>query len=112
MSTRFADHLLVGIADDRPVATAVPVGTLYSSTDEGVVYQSDGTDWANWGLIVPAAGVAVDGDILTLDTGLPVWAAGAGGAGTDTIYDAKGDLVVATAADTAARLPVGANGEI
>ena len=30
MSTRFIDHLLVGIIADRPAATAVPAGTLYS----------------------------------------------------------------------------------
>ena len=29
-----------------------------------------------------------------------------------TLFDAKGDLLVATAADTAARLPVGANGQV
>lgn len=33
-------------------------------------------------------------------------------AGTDTIYDAKGDLVGGTGADTAARLAVGANGKV
>jgi hypothetical protein len=37
--------------------------------------------------------------------------AGAGVAG-DTIFDAKGDLVAASAADTAARLPVGSNNQV
>jgi len=42
-------------------------------------------------------------------------ASGGGGGGsvaTDTIFDAKGDLPVGTAADTAAKLTVGANGTI
>ena len=88
MSTRFIDHLQVGVIADRPAATAVPAGTLYSSTDEGLIYQSDGTNWD---------------DYATL---------GGGGAAADTIFDAKGDLVVGTAADTAARLAVGTNGQI
>lgn len=113
MTTRFADHLLVGVIADRPVATAVPVGTLYAATDEGIVYQSDGADWANWVLVVPALDGTADGDVLTVDSGLPAWAAAAAGsAATDTIYDAKGDIVAASAADTAARLAVGSNGQI
>lgn len=35
-----------------------------------------------------------------------------GGVATDTIWDAKGDLAVATGADAASRLPVGSNGQI
>ena len=35
MSTRFIDHLLVGVIGDRPAATAVPAGTLYSSPTKG-----------------------------------------------------------------------------
>lgn len=38
--------------------------------------------------------------------------AGGGGGIPATIFDAKGDLIAATAADTAARLPVGTNGQI
>jgi hypothetical protein len=34
------------------------------------------------------------------------------GVAADTIWDAKGDLAVASAADTAARLPAGTNGQI
>ena len=48
MATRFADHLLTGVIGDRPAATAVPAGTLYASTDESMIYQSDGTDWDDW----------------------------------------------------------------
>lgn len=37
---------------------------------------------------------------------------GSGDVATDAIWDAKGDLAVATAANTAARLPVGTNGQV
>src|SRR5262245_39265547 len=37
---------------------------------------------------------------------------GGGGVATDPVFDAKGDLVAASAADTAARLPVGSNGQV
>lgn len=40
------------------------------------------------------------------------WATPAGGVSTDPIFDAKGDLVVGTAADTASRLGVGADGQV
>jgi hypothetical protein len=40
-----------------------------------------------------------------------VWSADAQGIPA-TIFDAKGDLIAASAADTAARLPVGTNGEV
>ena len=74
MSTRFIDHLLVGVIADRPAATAVPAGTLYSSTDKGMVYQSDGTNWD---------------DCATL---------GATETLPGTLIDAKGDLIAASAA--------------
>jgi hypothetical protein len=45
---RFPEHLLVGEEADRPDAAAVPAGALYSATDTGIVYQSDGSTWAAW----------------------------------------------------------------
>jgi len=45
---RFPDHLLAGLIADQPNAASVPAGTLYSASDEGVVYQSDGTTWTEW----------------------------------------------------------------
>jgi hypothetical protein len=46
--SRFADHLQVGDHASRPVATAVAVGTLYSCTDHGLIYQSDGATWSTY----------------------------------------------------------------
>lgn len=61
------------------------------------------------GLVPPATGGGTT-NFLRADG---AWAAPAGGGGgsvaTDTIFDAKGDLAIGTGADTAARLPVGAN---
>lgn len=49
MGSRFADHILpAGLTVDRPLATDVPVGTLYPSTDDSIIYQSDGAAWSTW----------------------------------------------------------------
>jgi hypothetical protein len=87
-TTRFADHILTGTTAARPAASAVPVGTLYSSSSDGTVYQSSGSAWGTWLAAAPAAGIPVG------------------------IVDAKGDLIAATAADTVARLPAGANSKV
>jgi hypothetical protein len=87
-TTRFADHLLTGVHGSRPAANAVPVGTLYSCTTHSLVYQSDGSSWTTWATL----------------TGT--------GTAADTIWDTKGDLAVATAADTASKLAAGTNGYV
>lgn len=58
-----------------------------------------------------------DSQVLTIDptTHLIVWAtpaASSGDVATDTIWDAKGDLAGGTGPNTAARLPVGTNGQV
>lgn len=88
MATRFADHLLDGDHASRPAATAVPEGTLYACTDHGLIYQSDGATWSTWATL------------------------GSTGAISAGLLDAKGDLIAASAADTAARLAVGTNGQV
>jgi hypothetical protein len=98
----------------------------------GKILSSDGTD-VSWGngpmttqddlIIGGASGVpsrlakGTDGQVLTVDptTHHLVWAtpsAGSGDVATDTIWDAKGDLAGGTGANTAARLPVGSNGQV
>jgi hypothetical protein len=66
---------------------------------------------------VPAGGTT--GQVLEKASGTDYdtdWVTPTGGGGgdvaTDTIWDAKGDLALGTGADTAARLPVGSNGQI
>lgn len=71
----------------RPAASAVGTGALYSCTDHNLIYQTDGSSWATWATLT--------------GTGI-----------SETLLDAKGDLVVASAADTAARLAVGTNGYV
>lgn len=61
--------------------------------------------------------VGTNGQVLSADsaevTGLKWIAAAAGGAvATDAIWDAKGDLAAATAADTATKLAVGTNNQV
>lgn len=87
MATRFADHLLKGTHASRPAATTVPAGTLYSCTDHSLVYQSDGATWSTYATLGTAGGIAA------------------------TLLDAKGDLIAASAADTAAKLTAGTNGQ-
>lgn len=60
MATTFADHLLgPDTHANRPTATAVPSGTLYSCTDHSIVYQSDGSTWSDWGTLGEASSVLV-----------------------------------------------------
>jgi hypothetical protein len=84
---KWSDHVLgPDTHANRPSASAVPVGTLYSCTDHVKIYRSDGA--STWSDYADIGG-----------TGIP-----------ESILDAKGDLIVASAADTAAKLTAGANG--
>jgi hypothetical protein len=75
-----------GVAASRPAAGVA--GRLYFSTDTEVLERDNGTTWD---------------DV----------SAGGGGTGiAETLIDAKGDLIVGSAADTAARLAVGTNGYV
>lgn len=85
---KLEDVIRRGTNAARPAATAVPVGTLYYDTTNSSLARSNGTAWES----VEGTGAAET---------LPV-----------TIIDAKGDLIAGTAADTAARVTVGADGQV
>src|SRR3954447_18483689 len=90
MTTTFVGHFLgPDVHASRPAASSVPEGTMYVCTTHTKIER-----------VVSAAWV----DYATLGSGLTV--------ATDTIYDAKGDIVAASGADAAARLPVGTNGQV
>jgi hypothetical protein len=46
--TSFAGHILSGTTAARPAASSVPVGTIYASSTDGVIYQSSGSAWGTW----------------------------------------------------------------
>ena len=66
MSGRLQDVILRGTRGAQPVATAVPAGTLYFVTDEGVTERSDASAWASYS----GAGVAGGATILVSTTTL------------------------------------------
>ena len=66
--------LQYGTHANRPLATAMAVGGLYSCTTHNLIYVSDGTTWANWGNIgitgTPSAlNYIIDGGGSTITTG-------------------------------------------
>lgn len=83
-------HLGIDTHANRPAANTVPDGSIYSCSTHGLIYKSNysGNSWSTWATL---------GGTETLAA---------------TIVDAKGDLIAASAADTPARLPVGANDTI
>lgn len=89
MTTRVIDlHLGPDTHANLPAAASTPKGALYTCTTHGLIYRNDGASWSTWATLGTAAAIAA------------------------ALLDAKGDLIVASAADTAARLAVGANGQV
>jgi hypothetical protein len=92
-ATTFIGHFLgPDTHTNRPAATGLPNGTLYVCTTHSKIERVVAGAWV---------------DYATL--GVP---AGTGVVATDPIWDTKGDLAVASGADTAAKLPVGTNGQV
>lgn len=126
-------------ADDTGFVTAAAINAshnvpLVAPSTLGNLMTSNGTDWISSAPPVSVS-VTTKGDIQTYSTvpdRLPVgtngyvlsanaststgleWisAPSGGSVATDAIWDAKGDLVVGTGANTAVRLPVGTNGYV
>ena len=77
---------------------ATAIETLGDSIDASLVDLKGGTTGQ---VLAKASGTDMDFSWVTDATGIPA-----------TIFDAKGDIIVATAADTASRLAVGTNGQV
>jgi hypothetical protein len=87
-STTFAGHFLgPDTHSNRPSVTGLPNGTQYFCTTHNKVERVVSGAWADYFAV--GAGVAAD-----------------------TIFDAKGDIIAGSGADTAARLPVGTDGQV
>jgi hypothetical protein len=90
-ATTFIGHFLgPDTHSNRPAASGLPNGTLYVCTTHSKIERVVSGAWADY---FSFAGTYT-------------------GVTTDPVFDAKGDLLVASAADTATRLPVGANDQI
>jgi hypothetical protein len=142
-ATTFIGHFLgPDVHASRPAAAGLPDGTLYVCTTHAKIERIVTGAWVDYANLAGTyAGVATDtifnakGDLIAAsaaDTAarLPVgtngqvlqadsaqtlgvkWATPAPGVTADTIWDVKGDLAVASAADTAARLAVGTDGQV
>jgi hypothetical protein len=100
-------HLGIDTHANRPAANAVPDGSQYSCSDHGLIYKSNfaGNSWATWATLGITSVAGGDHGTLTglSDDDHPQYL-------LESLLDAKGDLIGATAADTPARVPVGANG--
>ena len=77
---------------------AVAIETLGDSIDASLVDLKGGTTGQ---VLAKASNTDMDFSWVTDATGIPA-----------TIFDAKGDIIAATAADTASRLAVGTNGQV
>lgn len=75
---------LTGNHAGRP-SSDIGVGALYACSTHGLIYQWDGASWSTWATL-----------------------GGSGAIGSDSFWDAAGDLAVGSGSDTAARLAIGA----
>jgi len=95
---------------DPSAATPQPLGTASAGTSDDYsrgdhIHAAPAlNDLSNVSAATPS-----DNDVLVFDTATSTWVAEAAAASgiAETLLDAKGDLIVASAADTAARLAVG-----
>jgi hypothetical protein len=142
-ATTFIGHFLgPNVHASRPAAAGLPDGTMYVCTTHSKIERVVSGAWVDYatlgstyagvasdtifdakGDLVAASGadaaakltVGSNGQVLTADSAQTLgikWAAAAGGMVADTIWDAKGDLAVGSAADTGGRLAVGSNGQV
>lgn len=106
--------LFNGYSSVRVVGAVTRGDYLYSSTTPGYATSSaSGSSPGCFGRALTSA----SGSLVSAVIYHPLQSAGGGGGGsgnvaTDIIWDAKGDLAAGTGANAAARLPVGANGQV
>lgn len=63
----FSSLIQRGLRSAQPAASAVSTGTLYCSSDDGLIERSDGSSWSAFGPITRFAEVSLSsGDILAL----------------------------------------------
>ena len=109
--------------DLAPVATSGDYDDLTGKPTLGTAAATAATDYATAAqgakadTAVQVTGTPDDGDLVSWDDAAQEWvpipAGSIGGAIPESVVDAKGDLILGTAADTVARLPVGAtNGHV
>jgi hypothetical protein len=92
-ATTFIGHFLgPDTHSNRPAASGLPNGTLYVCTTHQKIERVVSGAWVDYATLGVGAGSAI--------------------VATDPIWDTKGDIVAATAADIATKLPVGTNGQV
>lgn len=93
-ATTFIGHFLgPDTHANRPAVTGLPNGTIYVCTTHQKLERVVSGAWADYASLgIPAAGTGI--------------------VATDPIWDGKGDLAAGTGADTAAKLTVGADGQV
>jgi hypothetical protein len=110
------------VPSGAPTPTEIPFA-IDSTEATGELYFWDGDAWLQTGggasalddLTDVSAASPTDGDVLQWNASGSAWISTAFASGSgiaETLLDAKGDLIVASAADTAARLAVGTNGYV
>lgn len=97
---RILDTLTAEHNDDGTHKETALDSMIAGTEAQGDIIYHNGTIWTR----LPRG---TDGNILTQASSVPSWAAPAGLA-TDTLWDAAGDLVQGTGANTAAKLTIGA----
>lgn len=99
--------IITGSADNTPAKTTVGANDTILMADSAA---GGGVKWVASAAPAAVGTAAVEGTADTYTRGDHVHAHEAAHVAHDTIWDTKGDIVAATAADTATKLAVGANG--
>jgi hypothetical protein len=115
MAATVAGILLHGTHAARPAASAPPVGSVYSCSDHGLVYVTDGASWTTWATLGSTVTFGGTGDMPASNPG-DAEAAGASGKVSDAghvhgreSFGSAGDIGASAPTDAAA---AGATGKV